>query len=370
MTKIEKRQQQGNLRALKLTEGMIDFCSNDYLGFARSVELNSQIRNIKSEIRNINGSTGSRLLSGNSQFAEDLEQQIANFHKAEAGLIYNSGYDANLGLFSCLPQKEDIVIYDELVHASIRDGIRLSFAKSFSFRHNDLNDLEKKLKIANGEKFVAIESVYSMDGDFSPLKEMVDLCKKYEASLIIDEAHATGIFGKRGEGRVVELGLENCELIIARIHTFGKALGSHGAIVLGSQKLRQYLINFSRSFIYTTALPIHTLKTVKYAYDILSNEYYKIIKTSIIINIFKENIKQYKNFNILPSESPIQSIIIPGNEEVKTLANELQKSGFDVRPILSPTVPKNQERLRICLHNFNTKKEVRDLIEVLKRIRQ
>ncbi|MBL4654010.1 MAG: aminotransferase class I/II-fold pyridoxal phosphate-dependent enzyme, partial [Flavobacteriales bacterium] len=245
--KLENRKGENALRSLKTVNGLIDFSSNDYLGFARDFAvLNHSV--------GVGGSTGSRLLTGNSIEAEELEAFIAEYHNAEAGLLYNSGYDANIGLLSCVPQRGDTVIYDELSHASIIDGIRLSRAESFKFKHNNLEHLETRLKSAKGNVFVVVESVYSMDGDFSPLQELINLKQKFDFNLIVDEAHATGLFGKKGEGRCVELGIQN--EVFARVHTYGKALGCHGAIVLGSETLRSYLINFSRSFIYTTALPI------------------------------------------------------------------------------------------------------------------
>lgn len=367
---LDKRQEQGLLRTLKVPSGTIDFCSNDYLGFARSEELKHKISSCSESAcpvgrlltpgpRLFNGSTGSRLLSGNSAYAEDLEKYIAQYHNAEAGLIFNSGYDANVGLLSSVAQRGDTIMYDEFIHASVRDGTRLSLAKAHSFMHNDLDDLEKKLKKKKGNVFVAVESVYSMDGDFSPLKEIVSLCQKHNANLIVDEAHATGLYGSKGEGRCVELGLE--KVIFARVHTFGKALGTHGAIVLGSGALRNYLINFSRPFIYSTALPFHALLSIKCAYDILANSEHKALKIKLLKDYFKSLVKE----RFLPSQSSIQCMIIPGNEQVKNISEKIQTAGFDVRPILSPTVPKGKERIRICIHAFNTEEEVKTLTEAI-----
>src|SRR4051812_34169388 len=193
-----KRKDESRFRSLS-TNKLIDFSSNDYLGLARSGVLKEAInKELKKFPDYTNGSTGSRLLSGNSAYAEELEQWIADFHYAEAGLIFNSGYDANLGLFSCIAQRNDTILYDQLSHASIIDGIRLSFAASRAFQHNDLIDLEEKLKTAKGNIFVVVESIYSMDGDFAPLKELIELVEKYKAVIIVDEAHATGVFGKQG----------------------------------------------------------------------------------------------------------------------------------------------------------------------------
>src|ERR1035437_1896961 len=210
---LQKPQEQNALRKLIINNSLTDFCSNDYLGFARSEELldstefelstfKPHISHLTSNISNLLGSTGSRLLAGNSAYAEELEKKIATFHNAEAGLIYNSGYDANVGLFSALGQKGDTIIYDELIHASVRDGIKLSSASAFMFRHNDISHLEERLKIAQGKIYVAVESIYSMDGDTALLKKISLLCKKYNANLIVDEAHATGITINNGKGVV------------------------------------------------------------------------------------------------------------------------------------------------------------------------
>lgn len=240
-----------------MPNNLIDFCSNDYLGFARSEKLTKHTTKENSKLKNTNGSGGSRLLAGNTSYAENLEAYISKFHNAEAGLIYNSGYDANVGLFSAIGQKGNTIIYDELIHASVHDGMKMSSATTYAFRHNDLKHLEERLKIAEGIIYVAVESVYSMDGDYALLKDISLLCKKYKANLIVDEAHSTGITSNGGKGRVQELNLE--KEIFARVHTFGKGLGCHGAVVLGSNLLRDYLINFSRAFIYTTALPVKKL---------------------------------------------------------------------------------------------------------------
>jgi 8-amino-7-oxononanoate synthase len=359
---LDKRREQNAFRELKDHSHLVDFCSNDYLGFARSVELNEAIgKEFKKLSLQSNGSGGSRLLSGNTAYAEKLEARIAAFHNTEAGLIYNSGYDANVGLFSAIGTKEASIIYDELIHASVHDGIKMSSAATFMFRHNDLFHLEERLKIAEGAVYVAVESIYSMDGDEALLKEILELCKKYKANLIVDEAHATGITENGGKGLVQYLGLE--KEVFARVHTFGKALGCHGAVVLGNHLLRNYLINFSRAFIYTTALPIHSLVSISQAYRMLENSQERIISLKKLINDFKLKASADSNIQLIASNSPIQCIILSGNDKVKKMAELLQKDGFDVRPILSPTVQKGKERLRICLHLYNDSKEISRLIE-------
>ncbi len=360
--KLQERTDVNALRSLKTQEYKngrypIDFCSNDYLGIVKNKWIE---RHISQNLPH--ASTGSRLLSGNYPLIEETEKCIADFHEAEAGLIFNSGYDANTGLLSSVPQKSDTIIYDQLSHSSLRDGIRLSFASAFSFLHNDLIDLEKKLFMAdpNSQKFVVTESVFSMDGDLAPLKEISDLCEKYDAALIIDEAHATGVIGEKGEGLVQVLNLQ--KKCLARVHTFGKACGAHGAIVLGSQKLKRYLINFSRQFIYSTALPPSAVEAIAISYKIFPEMTKERRHIEALIKVFKIAEVKYK---ILPSETPIQIVIIPGNEEVKELAKNLQEHNFDIRPILYPSVPKGRERLRIVIHSFNNVEEVEKLGRLL-----
>ena len=363
-SRLNQRHESQSFRSLSKDKSLIDFCSNDYIGFARSEELQAQIDSIlKSYHGFLSGSTGSRLISGNDEFTEILEAEIASFHRAEASLIFNSGYDANLGLFASLPQKGDTIITDELIHASIIDGARLSFANRFSFKHNDLESLEEKLKVAKGRIFIAVESVYSMDGDEAPLKEIVTLAEKFSAAVIVDEAHAVGIFGDHGKGIVNGLGLEN--KVFARLVTFGKALGCHGAAILGSSQLRSYLINFARSFIYTTAASPYTHVSVKAAYQLLAAKDYQSDAFQKV-NLFRQETGNlYQSF--VNSNSLIQCLLISGNENAKKLASSLQNDGFNVRAILHPTVPEGKERLRICLHTYNTDEEIKSLIQQFKK---
>lgn len=360
---LEKRKEENALRTLRVSSGLIDFCSNDYLGFAHSEELAALTEEEFNRLPLLNGSTGSRLISGNSAFSEMLEQEIAAFHQAEAALIFNSGYDANLGLFSCIAKRGDTCIADELAHASIIDGMRLARADFFRFRHNNLTHLEERLRAAKGNVYVAVESVYSMDGDEAPLNDIASLCEKYHAKLVVDEAHATGIFGKKGRGLVSEAGIE--EKVFARVHTFGKALGCHGAAVLGSNELRNYLINFARSFIYSTALPPHGLCAIRAAYRLLHKSETAISYLHSLIALFNEESKGINGAQLIAGRSPVRSLLVPGNERVKALAVRIQQSGYDVRPILHPAVPRGKERIRVCLHAFNTSDEVKNLAGLL-----
>ncbi|MEO6168612.1 MAG: 8-amino-7-oxononanoate synthase [Chitinophagales bacterium] len=368
--RLDKRKALGLLRSMKVSDGLIDFCSNDYLGFANSGELLSMIEHFPVPPKQSRlGSKGSRLLAGNTAFAEELEKYIAGFHGAEAGLIFNSGYDANVGFFSAVPQKNDVVLYDELIHASVHDGMRMGKAETISFLHNSIADLKLKLEALRDSKakevqiFIAVETVYSMDGDVASLEEMSNLCDQFNAMLIVDEAHATGIIGKQGKGLVNELAME--KKVFARLHTFGKALGTHGAIVLGSETLRNYLINFARPFIYSTALPYPALVSIRCAYDFLPKAGQQRTMLQSLVALFRNEIKKVNALEVIESSTPIQSVIIPGNQYVRSVADSLQSAGFDVRPIVSPTVARGRERLRICIHAFNTEEEVNRLVDKL-----
>jgi 8-amino-7-oxononanoate synthase len=353
------RAQDGSLRELQYRNNLCDFSSNDYLGFARSMELRLRI---DEELRKFPqtkiGSTGSRLLSGNSRFAEDLEKQLAKFHKAGSALMFTSGYTANTALFSSLPQKGDTVIHDEYIHGSVIDGIRTSFAKRRKFRHNDLDDLEKQLKRATGSCFVAVESVYSMGGDLADLLEIIDLCSQYGAQLIVDEAHAFGVYGT---GIVDELSLH--EFVFARVITFSKALGLHGAMVLGPDYLKEYLINFARPFIYTTAPPISHLVSVQVAYGYLleNPQFQEILRKKG--RLLKEHMPPQGYLSSTRNASAIQYILLEGNKAVVDFAISLSRKGFDVGAIRSPTVPVGKERIRICVHTHNTDEEIIQLCE-------
>lgn len=367
--KLEQRKRNNALRQLGSDVKGIDFSSNDYLGFAHSEELYQATHQFLVENNFLlNGATGSRLISGNHQLYSITEQYIAQFHQSEEALIFNSGYDANVGFFSAVPQRNDIVLYDELCHASIRDGIQMGLAKSYKFQHNNYEDLENLLQKFNQNTtiYVVTESVYSMDGDSPILDELVSLKNKYNCLLVIDEAHALGVFGDKGEGLVQAQNLQNH--FFARIITFGKGLGCHGAAIIGSSNLKLFLVNFCRSLIYTTGLTPHSVATIYQAYKKLenSNEIYKL----------KDNIQYFNQLKKLSgiqnafiySKSAIHSVIVPGNENVKSMANQMINQGFSVKAILSPTVPEGQERLRFCLHSFTSKEAIEQVVNLVVKI--
>jgi 8-amino-7-oxononanoate synthase len=364
--KLESRKQNKSLRLLPEPNDLIDFASNDYIGFSKSEAIFNETHqflldhNIKS-----NGATGSRLLSGNHTLYTEAENYIAQFHQSESALLFNSGYDANVGFFSSVPQKGDLILFDELCHASIRDGIQLSNAKSYKFKHNDFEDLELLIqRNPNTLIYIVTESVFSMDGDCPNMEELVVVSEKYNCYLVVDEAHSLGVFGDKGVGLIQYLQLQ--DKIFARIMTFGKGLGCHGAVVLGSEELKSYLVNFARSFVYTTGLSPHSVAAVLMGYHHLEKD--KNALESLRDNIvFFNQVKKmlYLNPLFVRSKSAIQSVIIPGNEKVKSIAVALQENGFDVKAILSPTVPEGQERLRFCIHSYNSKEEITKVLTLL-----
>lgn len=363
--KLEKRKAEKALRALETTAGLIDFTSNDYLGFAGNETLFSKTFQLllKENIAQ-NGATGSRLLSGNHKLYGILEPLLAAFYTADTALVFNSGYDANMGLFSAVPQRGDLIFYDELIHASIREGIRMSHAKAYHFSHNSLESLQEKMATnktqlaAEGCVYVVTESVFSMDGDTPDLKALAGYSEKNGCHLIVDEAHAVGVHGSNGGGIIPQLKLE--KKIFARTVTFGKAFGCHGAAVLGSLELKDYLVNFAKSLIYTTALPPHTLATILAAHQCFAEiGTVEIRQLTDNIAYFKKELKaQGLQKHFIASESAIQSCIVPGAGKARALAAKLTDKGFGIKAILSPTVPEGQERLRFCIHSYNSKEEL------------
>ena len=316
-----------------------------------------------------NGATGSRLLSGNSDYVEFLEVRLAEIFKAEAALLFNSGYVANLAVISAIAGRGDTILYDEKIHACIKEGARLSHARFYAFKHNDVEDLTEKVIRAEGHVVVVVESVYSMDGDQSPLAAIIGICEKHNAYLVVDEAHPTGTYGPAGAGLMVEKGWADKAFI--RIHTFGKAMGVHGACVVASATIKDFLINFARPFIYTTALPLHSLVSIDSAFAYLEGHPQLQQQVAAKVDLFIESFQSLdlpaQGISRTESSSSIQALIFPGNEKVKKVADTLHQLGFDIRPILSPTVKAGEERLRICIHTYNTSEEIGRLLALLKK---
>lgn len=361
--KLDTLEKNGLLRNLSIHAHTIDFSSNDYLGLGRSV-LFGQAFSKELNTERAAGSTGSRLLTGNTLEIEALEEKIARFHKAESALIFPSGYQANVGFLSSIAGRGDTVIRDEFCHASIIDGLRLGFANTLKFKHNNCTDLDAKLSKASGEKFVIIEGLYSMDGDIPDLQAVAELCENHGAHLIVDEAHTCGLYGNGGEGIVAESGLES--QVFARIMTYGKAFAYQGGAIIGSQELRQYLINKSRAFIYSTGINYSQVLGLSVAYDLIE-------KADKERNQLKENIRYFRQAiqedasDWIDSYSQIQGVRIPGNSAVMEKSVALKDADILALPIRNPTVAEGEERIRICLHAYNTKSEMDGLINILGR---
>ncbi|WP_027379331.1 aminotransferase class I/II-fold pyridoxal phosphate-dependent enzyme [Chryseobacterium daeguense] len=355
---LEKRKEAGTLRILKKKLTGIDFYSNDYLGLAQNKDFQDLLlQNVLQNPQLLTGSTGSRLISGNSSKVTETEDFIAKEHQYESALLFSSGYNANLALFSSLPTRHDIIIVDEKIHRSVHDACKMSHAKKIKFRHNGLQHLEDILQKQKANCFVAVESLYSMDGDLAPIQEIVKITEKYKAGLIVDEAHAFGVFGY---GLVNKFNLQ--EKVLATVVTYGKALGTHGAAVLTDDTVKSYLINFASPFIYTTSAHDFLWMSIKEGYQFLNANRELSIKLQNNIKIFRE-----QNLEISSSEnSPIQAILIPDNHQLKSLQQTLLEKGFLTYAVFSPTVKEGTERLRICLHSFNTEEEILELTTIIK----
>ncbi|KAL7475255.1 hypothetical protein ACHAW6_001176 [Cyclotella cf. meneghiniana] len=450
---LDRRRREGNLRSLmpalnsrepknetvrqQNEQALVDFASNDYLGLARCPDLYNSVQKCYHEhmilqsslnaTQPLLGATGSRLLSGDSHLARSLEENLACVHNRPSCLLFNSGYDANLSILSSLPyiqEAGDAIVMDKLVHNSLVMGVRTGRLKKdrlFFFEHNDIADLTRVLDTVCSSNssplhpsvLVVVESVYSMDGDIAPLREILCVCQDRGAALIVDEAHGLGVYGRTnardislgsldsnsyaqdianenqkagelpsrriadgGTGVLAALNLEHHPSLFCSIHTFGKAAGCHGAVVAGSHTLISYLINYARPFVYSTALPPHSLVSIKHSYNFMMGldgekrrdtlfRWVKLFRREIsngllVLNLFSAGIK------LLPSPSPIQALVLPGNQVCVRVSKYLRDvGGLDVYPIRTPTVPKGEERIRIILHAHNTEDEVQKLIKMV-----
>ena len=339
----------GRMRFLSGQKG-IDFSSNDYLGFAQDQTLRSLILQSIQCSEVLFGSTGSRLLRGNSALFEEVEAELGEFCSQESALIYSSGFQANFGVLSALLRETDHVFSDLRNHASLIDGIRLSRAQKKIYSAFDLAGLEKNLREVQGKdalKLIVTESIFGMDGVKAPLLELVELAEKYQAHVFVDEAHATGIWGDfrnhRGGGLVQSLGLSS--RVLATVHTAGKALGLGGAWVACSKKLKSYFLQASRPMMFSTApmpiMPLSFRVALKYWKSVGMNRAHQVIeKSDELARILGKH----------PQSIPVILYQVGENAQAMTLALSLQKVGYDVRAIRPPTVPEGTARLRICVH--------------------
>jgi 8-amino-7-oxononanoate synthase len=337
----------GRLRALEPASG-IDFTSNDYLGLAQSPELASAIQRAIERGVPV-GAGGSRLLRGNHPEHEALEREAAQFFGAETALFFGAGFTANAALLAILPARGDLIVYDELVHASAHEGMRLSKTDTAIARHNDAQSFNDAITSwrrggAAGQPWIVVESLYSMDGDRAPLDELAEVAHRHDAMLVIDEAHATGVFGPDGRGLASHLeGRAN----IITLHTCGKALGVMGALVLAPRTVRDFLVNRARAFIYATAPSPLIAAAVRAALDICKSEPQRREKLHRLIAFAASELRSKTAF--APSGSQIQPIIIGADSAAVALASSMKARGYDIRAIRPPTVPEGTARLRLTI---------------------
>lgn len=374
-TELQRIKDAGLYRRLRRVEGdqdatltidgreVINFSSNNYLGIANHPALAAAA---KAAIDRYGcGAGASRLISGNMALHEELEAKLADFKGTEAALVFNSGFQVNTGILSTLVGEGDVIFSDELNHASIIDGCRLSRAKTEVYRHCDLGQLEQQLKRApsGGRKLIVTETIFSMDGDEAPLAGVVELAEKFAAMVMVDEAHATGVFGANGAGVVAKLGLG--ERVPIQMGTLGKALGGFGAYVAGSSALRDLLINRCRSFIFTTALPPAVMAMALAAIDLVRDEPQRRA-------VLLENCQRLKQglsrlgFELGASESPILPLIIGEAEKCMKFSDELLANGVFAQGIRPPTVPPGTSRLRITLMATHSAAQIERALEVFK----
>jgi len=373
---LENRESRNELRKLRiLPSHHVDFCSNDYLGLIRSGDLERSIQEAITTAcptsSRLAGAGSSRLIAGNNQHVQAFEEWLSTFYGGEAALIFTSGYNANLGLISALGTLNDLVfLYDEQIHASMRDGFRLSRAKSHHFQHNDLDHLENLLQLQKKEVIVFAEAVYSMEGDRAPLVDMVELIERYGAKLIVDEAHAVGLYGASGEGLVQSLGLS--DRVFARVCGWGKAHGSQGAVIIAEQQTKEFLINFSRPFIYSTGISHLMLIAAECSYRIVQRARTERAKMKRLIDEWNTH-PSNDLITISNNATPIQ-ILQPTQPRAEAtalihkLSSILLAHKMNVVPIYSPTVSRGSERIRISLHAFNSPEEVRTLLQLVDNI--
>jgi len=355
---------EGSQKGVIKTNGktLVDFSSNDYLGLADHPAL---IEGAKKAMEKWGtGARASRLMSGDLEIHHRLESAIAALEGKEAGLLFGSGYLANTGIIPALCGRNDVIYSDRLNHASIVDGILLSRARFYRFRHNDLNYLEDLLKNHRSryrKALIVVESVYSMDGDQVPVSELLELRGRYGAMLMIDEAHAIGVFGTKGEGIISQTGADAVDVILG---TFGKALGGYGAFVAVSNRMKQFLLNRARTFIFSTALPPAVIGANLAAVKLLEEEPERRSRVCELASELRQALKEDLGLNT-PSESQIVPVMVGDSQSALSLAESLRDAGFFVKAIRPPTVPEGTARIRLSVTANHSSKDVRQLLEAM-----
>ncbi len=361
--KLAGLHRKSRLRALAPRQG-IDFTSNDYLGLADAPRLKAAITDaIESGVPV--GAGGSRLLRGNHPEHEALETEAAVFFGAERAIYFGSGFAANVALFSALPLRDDLVLYDALIHASVHDGIAAGKAKAVAVPHNQVEAFEREINRwrqagGKGRPWIAVESLYSMDGDRAPVAALADLAGRHGGFLVVDEAHATGVFGPGGRGLAAEL--EGRGNVVA-LHTCGKALGLSGALISLPAVLADYLTNRARGFIYSTAPSPLMAAAVREALRIVADEPWRRIRLEELINFASEQLRS--RLGVTPGGSQILPVMIGDNARALKIATRMRDGGFDVRAIRPPTVPEGTARLRISITLNVEESQIADMVGLL-----
>ncbi len=370
---IEQRKQAGLYRTRRLISGpqqpelvadgkpLLSFCSNDYLGLANHP---GNIDALKSALPKTGlGGAASHLVCGHHNAHHQLEQRLAAFTQRSSALFFSTGYMANLGVISALAGRGDTVFSDRLNHASIIDGCILSRARVRRYAHGDVSALEAMLAETSGHKLVVTDGVFSMDGDVAPLKELARVCKTHDALLVVDDAHGIGVLGPQGRGSVLAEGLSESDVPVL-IGTLGKAVGTSGAFVAGPEVLMDYLVQKARTYIYTTAMPPALAAATCASLDLVEADDQRREHLRALIARFRFGAEEL-GYELMPSQSPIQPIMVGGNQEALALSEALEQQGLLVTAIRPPTVPDGQARLRVTLSAAHTVEQVERLLRAL-----
>ena len=361
---LEKLSRSHLRRRLEPIKG-IDFTSNDFLAFSIAPQIRETVQSALEDGMPL-GSGGSRLLRGNHRIHDELETMAAETFGSEKALYFANGYSANFAILTTLPRRNDLIIFDALSHASIREGIFSSLAKNVKTPHNDVDAMEHVLAdwrtSASGSSmaWIMVESLYSMDGDCAPLSDLVEVAERYGAVLIVDEAHATGVWGENGRGLTEPF--EGRRNLVA-VHTCGKALGAAGGLICASSELIDFMINKCRPFIYSTAPPPINAVAVMAALRLLDEEPRRRIDLLALIK--KANRELEQKFEKKSSQTQIIPFVIGDEELTLRVASEMQQAGFDLRAIRPPTVPAGTARLRISITLHATEKNISDMFDAL-----
>jgi len=341
---------------------LINFCSNDYLGLAGHPDISLALKQA-ADIYGT-GSGASHLVSGHSVVHQELEEQLAEYTGRPRALLFSTGYMANIGAINALIGRRDLILQDQLNHASLLDGGRLSQADFKRYKHVDMASLEQRLEQSSAErKLIVTDGVFSMDGNLAPLREISSLAKKHSAWLMVDDAHGVGVLGQQGGGLVEELNM-SVEQVPVLVGTLGKSFGTFGAFVAGSEALIETLIQYSRSYIYTTALPPAIAAATIASLQIVREETWRRDKLGQLVARFRRGAKQI-GLQLAESNTPIQPVLINNDEKVMQVGQQLRAAGFLVGAIRPPTVPVGTGRLRITFSANHSEEQVDQLVAAL-----